>query len=309
MSDTAMGPFAGELPRFRITATNDRHALDAAMSEDRAYSAYALAHLEYGLFEQAEFWVAEGQCGHGVLMHAGGHMGRALFAAGDPAALDAMLSLHPGPLTTYLATAAPEHLPVLERYYALSGTLEMQRMAVTAAGFTPVEGEVRRLHREDTRALNMLYSTEGAPTGYSGETIEQGVYFSAYESGRLASVAGTHVVSPNAGVAVVGNVFTHPAFRGAGLAERVTSAVTAELFDRYGCPLVALTVNPENAPAVHAYRRLGYELGAKVIEARLHRRDVIGLGPALRRWMARRAGHADGVEEASGETPGGRDTH
>jgi ribosomal protein S18 acetylase RimI-like enzyme len=242
-------------------------------------------------------------------MHAGGQLGRALFATGDPAALDAMLSLHPGPLTTYLATAAPEHLPVLERYYVLSGALEMRRMSVTAGGFKPVKGEVRRLHREDARALNMLYSTEGAPTGYSGETIEQGVYFGAYEAGRLASVAGTHVVSPNAGVGVVGNVFTHPAFRGAGLAERVTSAVTAELLDRYGCPLVALTVNPENAPAVHAYRRLGYEPGATVVEARLRRRDIFGLGPALRRWVARRAAHADGIEEASGQQPDGRDRH
>jgi RimJ/RimL family protein N-acetyltransferase len=175
-------------------------------------------------------------------------------------------------------------------------------MAVTAASFQLVGGEVRRLHREDARALNMLYSSEGAPTGYSGDHIEQGVYYGAYEGGRLVSVAGTHVVAPNAGVAVVGNVFTHPQHRGGGLATRVTSAVTQELLDRRGCTLVALTVNPANIPAVRAYRRLGYEPGAPVIEARLRRRDPLGLGAALRRLVARR--RAYGGEPGDEDAPG-----
>src|SRR5207253_2510441 len=114
---------------------------------------YALGHLEYGLFEHAHFWLAEGPGGHGVLLHASGALGRAMFTAGDPSALDALLSLHPGPRTAYLATGAPAHLPVLERYYAVSGALEMQRMSVDAAGFVAIPGEVQRLRGRDTRAL------------------------------------------------------------------------------------------------------------------------------------------------------------
>jgi ribosomal protein S18 acetylase RimI-like enzyme len=302
MTDTAMGPTTGALPRFRIHEERDRHLIDAALGEDRAYSAYAIANLELGLFEHARFWVAEGSSRFGVVMHSESGLGRAMVTAGDPAAVDALLSLHPGPHATYLATGAPEHLQVLQRTYAVSGALEMQRMAVTAASFQAVDGEVRRLHREDARALNMLYSSEGAPTGYSGDHIEHGVYYGAYEAGRLVSVAGTHVVAPNTGVGVVGNVFTHPQHRGAGLATRVTSAVTEELLDRRGCTLVALTVNPANIPAVRAYRRLGYEPGAPVIEARLRRRDPLGLGAALRRWVAKRRAH--GGEAGDEDAPG-----
>jgi RimJ/RimL family protein N-acetyltransferase len=297
-----MGPAAGALPRFRIHEERDRHVIDAALANDRAYAAYAIANLEYGLFEHARFWIAEGAGGTGVVMHSDAGMGRAMVAAGDAAALDALLSLHPGPQSTYLATASPGHIEVLERTYTLGGALVMQRMAASPASFAPVAGEVRRLHREDARALNMLYSTEGGPTGYTGEHIEQGVYYGAYETGRLVSVAGTHVVAPNAGVAVVGNVFTHPDFRGKGLATRVTSAVTGELFERRGCALVALTVNPANIPAVRAYRRLGYEPGAPVVEARLSRRDPTGLGASLRRWVARR--RASGGEPGDENAPG-----
>lgn len=295
-------------PRFRIRTVADRRALDAAMAEDRPYAAYALAHLEHGLFEHARFWVADGLEGHGVVMHAGGMLGPALCTMGDAAAVDALLSLHPGPLTSYLATGAPEHMAALDRTYAISSAVQMQRMSVSAASFEAVPGAVRRLQGPDARALNMLYSTEGSPTGYRPDHIERGVYFGAYEGNRLLAVAGTHVVAPNVGIAVVGNVFTHPEARGGGLATRVTSAVTAELLDR-GCALVALTVNPTNTPALRAYQRLGYTLGSNVVEARLRRGDMTGITSALRRFVARRSarGGEPGDEIAPGHAPDRKD--
>lgn len=301
MTDILHRSRAHTRPRFRVRATVDRRALDAEMSDDRPFAAYALAHLERGLFEHARFWIADGAEGRGVIMHAGGPLGPALCTIGDAAAVDALLSLHPGPVTTYLATGAPEHHAALDRTYAITGAVEMQRMSVTAATFAAVDGPVRRLRGPDARALNMLYSTEGPPTGYSPDHIERGVYFGAYEENRLVAVAGTHVIAPNMGIAVVGNVFTHPQARGGGLATRVTSAVTAELLG-HGCGTVALTVNPANTPALHAYRRLGYTLGAKVVEARLRRGDITGLTSAVRRLMARRAarGGVPGDEIAPG---------
>ncbi len=305
MTDALYGPTADTLPRFRIHEVHDRRAIDAALSDDRSYAAYALGHLEPGLFEHSRYWLADGPRGRGVLLHATGLLGRTTVVAGDASAVDALVALHPGARSSYLATSSPRHLEALRRTYAVVAPLEMRRMSVSAATFAPVpalRGPLRRLHGRDVRALNMLYSTEGAPTGYTAAHVEQAVYFGAFEANRLVSVAGTHVVAPNAGVAVVGNVFTHPRFRGAGLAERVTSAVTEELLDQRGCSLVTLTVNPANTPAVRAYRRLGYEPGVAVVEARIRRRDPSGVTAAARRWLARRAarGGAPGEEIASG---------
>ena len=305
MTDALYGHAADALPRFRIREVHDPRAIDAALSEDRGYAAYALGHLEPGLFEHSRYWVADGPDGGGVLLHTRGLLGRTTVVAGEPSAVDALVSLHPGPRGSYLATCAPEHLEALQRTYLVLSPLQMRRMSVTRATFAPVPSlrrELRRLSGRDARALNMLYSTEGAPAGYSAEHIDRAVYYGAYESNRLVAVAGTHVVAPHAGVAVVGNVFTHPRFRGMGLAERVTSAVTDELLDERGCALVALTVNPANTPAVKAYVRLGYEPGAAVVEARIRRRDALGAASMVRRWMARRAarGSEPGDEVASG---------
>ena len=148
---------------------------------------------------------------------------------------------------------------------------------------------LRRLVRADARALNALYATGDGPTGYRGEHIERGVYFGAFEDGRLLAVAGTHMIAPTMGIAVVGNVFTHASARSRGLARAVTAAVTRELFAR-GCAAVTLTVDPDNAPALRAYRRLGYEAGSPIVEARIRRRDSLGIGSALRRLFARRGG-------------------
>lgn len=305
MTDALYGASAEAQARFRIRRVSDARVLDAALSEDRAYAAYALGHLEPALFEQSRFWVAEGPSGSGVLLHASGLLGRTTVVAGDPAAVGALVTLHPGARSSYLATCSPAHLGALRRTYLVLGSLEMRRMAVTAASFAPrpaLRQDVRRLSGRDTRALNMLYSTEGAPTGYTAEQVNQSVYYGAFEANRLVSVAGTHVVAPHAGVAVVGNVFTHAKYRGLGLAEYVTSAVTEELLHQRGCSLVTLTVNPENTPAVRAYTRLGYEPGVSVIEARIRRKDALGVSSMVRRWMARRAarGGEPGDEVASG---------
>ena len=277
-------------PLFRVREERDRQALLAALSDDRAYAAFAIGHLEPGLFEHARYWTAEGPGGeHAVVMHAAGSIGRMSVLVGDPAALDAALSLHPGPRRGYLGTCAPEHLTVVQGVYALEGLLTMIRMTVEADRFAAANGSAQRLVRADVDELNALYATGGGPTGYRGKHIEHGVYYGAFEDGRLVAVAGTHLVAPGLGIAVVGNVMTHAEWRGRGLATRVTSAVTAALLEQ-GCWQVTLTVDPENTPAVRAYSRLGYQRGAPVHDVRVRRRDVLGLGAALRRRFAQRDG-------------------
>ena len=270
---------------------------DSRLSEDRAFAAYALGHLEPALFERADFYLAEGETGTAVVLHATA-MGPTLFLGGDPAAVDAVLSLHEGPRYIYLSTAAPEHIEVLQRRYQVVDVLTMRRWSVTRAGFAPADGaqSARRLYGRDAGVINALYATDGAPSRYSPDQIDRSIYYGIYEDRRLVSIAGTHLVSPEAAVGIVGNVLTHPDYRGRGYAERVTSRVTEALFEA-GCSLVALTADPANAPAVHAYERLGYRGGATVVEAHLHRRSLFGIRTWLRRARARR------------ETPEGTEEH
>jgi RimJ/RimL family protein N-acetyltransferase len=143
----------------------------------------------------------------------------------------------------------------------------MLRMAVAPAGFQPPASiaPVRRLIGSDAGELNRLYALEGDTTWYSGRQINEGVYYGALSRGRLVAAAGTHIHSQREGIAVVGNVFTHPDFRGHGFGTAVTAAVTAHLLQH--CGLVVLNVDPGNRPARQIYEKLGYQDTGRVVEA------------------------------------------
>jgi GNAT superfamily N-acetyltransferase len=273
---------------YHVRAVRDARVLEAALSSDRGLAAYALGHLEPGLIETADFFLADGPAGSGTVMHAHG-MGQTTVVFGAPEAIDAIMSIHPGARRSYLSTATPEQIRFLRRRFRVTDELPMRRMSTNRAAFQPIDGEVRRLSGRDVSRLNALYASEGGPSFYRAETIDRAVYFGVFDGQRLAAVAGSHVVAPNASIAVVGNVFTAAEYRGCGLATRTTSAVTEALLTR-GCADVILTVDPKNTPAVRAYQRLGYVFGSVVVEARLQRTDLLGIGPALRRRAARRRG-------------------
>ncbi|MQC17314.1 MAG: GNAT family N-acetyltransferase [Chloroflexi bacterium] len=293
MTDGAMERCESRLAAgYRITREANPRILESRLADDRPLAAYALGHLEPELIGRAEFWTADGPEGAATVMHAKA-LGLVTVTIGDPVAVGVILALHPGHRLGYLTTGSPDHIAVIARTHEVEDTLPMQRMSVTPLTFQDAPGEVRRLRGRDAGRVNSLYSVEGGGTRYPADVIERAIYYGAFDGDRLTAVAGTHIVSPHQSIAVVGNVFTHPGYRGRGLATRVTGAVTRELLDR-GCLEVVLTVAPENTPAVAAYSRLGYRQGSAVVEARLQRRDLAGVGPGWRRLMARRRGRSIG---------------
>ena len=72
-------------------------------------------------------------------------------------------------------------------------------------------------------------------------------------------VAGVHVHSPTWGVAALGNVATLTERRGEGLA-RAACAALCRLLLADGIETIALNVRADNAPALAAYSRLGFEV-------------------------------------------------
>jgi len=284
----------GARTEFAVRRLSDPAVLRDLLSGDRAYGAYALAQLDPGRFAQSEWYEASAGDGRrGIVVHSSSGLGRALFADGDTAAVDAVLSLHPGPRFTF-GSLRPEHRTAFERHFILGHPQKMVRMTVTGETFLPAEGPAERLSARDIPEINRLYSMEGGPTYYRPSHLEEGAYYGVYQNGRLASIAGTHVVSPAEGVAVVGNVFTHPRYRGKGFAAATTGAVTAELLEH--CPLVVLTVEETNDPALSVYRRLGYAPHCTLHESPLIRKEPVGVISAARRLFAAWRGRASGAE-------------
>ncbi len=279
--------------QYAVTRLMDPEEIRSLLEPEKAYAAYALAQLEAHLFGLSDWYVGTSGGGRALVVHSRSGLGHALFAIGDKDALDAILSLHPGPRFTF-ASLRLEHRAVVEKYFLMTRPQTMLRMSVAGQAFSPVSGPAERLDAGHVAAINRLYSTEGGPTAYQPGHLEDGVYYGVFEDGTLVSIAGTHVVSASEGIAVVGNVFTHPNWRGRGLATVATSAVTAHLLQ--ACPLVVLTVEAANDPAVAIYVRLGYEAQCTLHETPLIRKEPLGVLSAARRLVAGWRGRHEGKE-------------
>jgi RimJ/RimL family protein N-acetyltransferase len=288
---------------YAVEELSDPSAIRRILETRRPYAAYALGQLDDRYVQLVRCFQSKGSTGQALLLFSSAGLGNALFAMGDPGALEALLRLHRGPRQNY-ATCQPDHLAVFKRYFQFAQEQPMLRMAVTTAAFQPPDDPdddvtVRRLRSRDVRALNQLYNSDGAPTYYSGKHVSEGVYYGVYDRQALVSVAGTHVISEQWSIAVVGNVFTHPAHRGRGYARLSTGAVTADLLGR--CRDVVLTVDPLNTPAVRAYQHLGYREDCQLLEAAVVRKDPFGLASGVARALARYRGRRQGAELVYGK--------
>ena len=269
-----------------IRRTDDRVQLAQTLQTDRYNAAYALAQLDDDAWPDAEFYTCLTRAGESVVCHSHGGLGFATTLSGSADGADAILQLHPGFPTTF-AIAGLHHRQALERVYTFRQINHMLRMLVTRDSFRHVNRPAQPMLAAHVDLVNRLYNAEGDPTHYRREHIAEGCYWGVTDEDRLVAVAGTHAIGRAQGIAILGNVFTHPRYRGRGHATAVTSAVTSALLEQVD--EVVLSVNPDNVHALQAYDRLGFRPVGRIIEASATRHTST-LMTAVRRWAARRRG-------------------
>lgn len=271
MSATTRSETAAAQRTLRISATRDRELLRAFLEGDRLRAAYALCDLEDREFARTRWGVAfDGDKPVAVALEYGGLTPQPLFVMGDGEAILAVLREVIHPRLVYLA-ADESLLPTIGRAYRIDPGPQMMRMWVSRDTFQPPKGAAARLAPADIVDLNRLYGL-----GFSGwlpaEAIAHGVYYGVRVGGRLVAAAGTHVISPQARLGVVGNVLTSADFRNRGFAKLTTGEVTRELLRT--CDEVVLNVRADNPPAIAAYEALGYREYCRFEERLAHRRGA-----------------------------------
>jgi ribosomal protein S18 acetylase RimI-like enzyme len=102
--------------------------------------------------------------------------------------------------------------------------------------------------------LDLVARTEPGP--FLPRTIELGGYLGIRRGGALVAMAGERLRPP--GWAEISAVCTDPAFRGQGLATRLTLAVAAEITARGEQPF--LHAASDNVTALRLYESLGFRL-------------------------------------------------
>ena len=265
----------------------DRAQLREFLETDRLLAAYAICDLEDREFAKTRWGGAfEGNRLVALAVEYSGLTPQPLFVMGRPDGIEAILRDVIHPRAAYVAVL-PDSLEAVEAVYRLDPGPQMVRMWVDRARFRPYPADARRLHPIDIGELNRLYQL-GFASWLPSSAIVEGVYYGIRVNGRLVAAAGTHVISPGARLAVVGNVLTHVDYRGRGYATAVTGAVTAELFR--SCDEVVLNVRSDNPPALQAYRRLGYAEHVRFEERLAHRLGSPwpGIAGQFRRLFSRR---------------------
>ena len=269
-------------------ATSDRALLRGFMERDVLYAAYAICDLDDREFARTRWGAAwSGGSIVALVMEYSGASPQPLFAMGREDGIVAVLRDIIRPRLAFIASL-PSAVPAISDVYRLDSGPQMVRMWVDRGRFRPAgDPAIERLTPSDATELNRLYQL-GFGAWLPPQAIGEGVYYGLRIKGRLVSAAGTHVVSPAARLAVVGNVLTHGDYRGRGYATAVTGAVTAELLK--SCDHVVLNVRADNPPAISAYRHLGYAEHIRFEERLAHR---IGspwseLALAIRRRLAPR---------------------
>jgi ribosomal protein S18 acetylase RimI-like enzyme len=258
-----------------VRPSTDRGLLRAFLERDRIYAAYALCDLDDREFGRTRWGVAfAGSDPVAVVLEYAGLAPQPVFVMGENAGIAAILRELIRPRAAYLAARA-EHLSAVASIYRMEPGPPMVRMWVDRTTFRPYPAEVARLLPVEVGDLNRLYQL-GFTAWLPPSAVAEGVYYGIRVGGRLVSAAGTHVISPEARLGVVGNVMTHTDFRGRGYATALTGAVTADLL-RF-CDQVVLNVRSDNPPALQAYAKLGYREHVRFEERLIHRNGA-ALGP------------------------------
>ncbi len=249
-------------------ATTDRAVLRDFLERDRLYAAYAICDLEDREFGRTRWGAAyDGPDLVAIGLEYTGPTPQPLFTLGTPDGIGAVLRDVIRPRAAYIA-ARTEMLPAVEAHYRVEPGPQMIRMWVDRQRFRPYPATVARLLPVEIGELNRLYQL-GFASWLPSSAIADGVYYGMRVNGQLVAAAGTHVISPTARLAVVGNVLTHTQYRGRGFATATTGAVTAELLRT--SDQVVLNVRADNPPAINAYRRLGFVEHARFEERLIHR--------------------------------------
>jgi GNAT superfamily N-acetyltransferase len=264
-----------------VIPLTDRDLIRGFLTTDRFFADYARGDLDPAHFHFTDWFGAEddGVLRALVMLY---HDLRPpiLFAMGAARGIEAILD-QAVILPQIELSIREEHLPIVEKFYRAK-LVPMLKMALETASWrarsvtqSPVFQTgiassqtallaMTRLDVSHMLQLEALYA-HGGGDAFRQRSLELGVFYGIFDNERLVSVAGTHIVSEDERIAALGNVLTHPDYRGRGLATIAASAVCEELLDR-DIEMIGLSVSRSNEAAIKVYEKIGFKRHALFYE-------------------------------------------
>ena len=118
--------------------------------------------------------------------------------------------------------------------------------------------QVIRLTENDLDDMLGLYKESYPGNWFNARMLQTKQYSGLRLKNRLVSVAGIHVYSETFKVAALGNIVTHPDYRGKGFGKAVTAKLCQSLFEHVDN--IGLNVKADNAAAIALYEKSGFQI-------------------------------------------------
>lgn len=245
-----------------VRPVKDRKLLQKYLEEDRVGCVYQLGYLDeafqpwcrwWGVFNDAE------ELKLVLLLYTGLSVPIAM-TVGDARYIDNLLNdaFHELP-DRFFCHLRASHKKAFNKFYDTTELTAAKRMSLKKSAYQTVDPNpsVTRLGHRDTAQIMKLY--DHYPDNlFEPYQLETGSYFGVYRrpGGDLISIAGIHVLSEDNDVAVIGNLVTHPRYRGQNLATTVCGRLLNELYESVS--LVALNVPSDNLSMLRLVKHFGF---------------------------------------------------
>lgn len=238
---------------------------------DPVWSAYALADLQPSFAAHCQ-WYTQGAA---VLLLFHGLTPPILLTVGPSVDIADLLVEAALPDQVFIS-ALPAHTPLIEQYYSFdqpgqeSAIDHMFRMRLhhPEALADLSWDDVTRLRPVDAPRIEQLLRHGGpyTPDAFDAYQLDEGVFFGIDDGeGNLVAVGGTHIVDWQEGVGAVGNMYTHPAYRGKGYARLILGAIVRTV-QQGGVDNIVLNVNVKNQTAIRIYEQYGFVVHCEFAE-------------------------------------------
>ncbi len=133
--------------------------------------------------------------------------------------------------------------------------------------------EIVPITREHIGEIYDLFQVSHPVNDFDPGMVDIGPYLGIRNNGRLVCIGGVHVYSTAYKVAALGNIVTHPQFRGQGMAAAITLALCQHLSSKVD--LIGLNVKADNTRAIRVYHRCGFRPIAQYDEVLLTRNEYL----------------------------------
>lgn len=139
------------------------------------------------------------------------------------------------------------------KYYGLSYKMALRkRLGVSE------NSNIKMLGENNLSEINKFYEIAYPENWFDRRMLKTGKYFGYFNENVLAGIAGIHVYSADYKVAALGNIATHPEFRGQQIAYKLTLHLCNDL--KQSVDAIGLNVKVDNEYAIKCYQKVGFEI-------------------------------------------------